>query len=179
MQSWAKELPGAATLILIMRYRRSSELVDPDSPVQFSWLGFVNREIEELDGALQELRSTHNLAEFESYAPPGEPEPPDDGGDDEPCRHHHSHHYYDQQQPQHWRIDPDGADSSGSWPRKGSAELSDSEDNDDDELDSNGSAVKQRRCLCVFIGVVIVVFVLAAVLGASLAFQQQQHPAAQ
>lgn len=127
------------------------------------------REIEELDGALQELRSNHNLSELDDEAVQLDRA---DVEEEPPCRHQHWHreHYHHDEQQQR-RIDSD-ADSLGSWPLKTSAELSDSSDNDDDELDSNGSAIKQRRCLCVFIGVVIVVFVLAAVLGASLAFQQ-------
>ena len=159
------------------------------------------REIEELEYALQELRSNHNVVEIESYWTCGSVNGEElhlmagdversivnqqttttcyyGGGGARSCAVTRlsvgeiCNHRMGGVMASVAAVDEGEEDDDSLMGRSvSSLPPFSSSSSDDGDQDSN-SLVKQRRCLCVVMGVVIVVFVLATVLGASLAFQQ-------
>ena len=148
-------------------------------------IGGTKREIEELEGALQELRTDYNVVEIESYLTMTDPGPLErlgcDSASSAVCQQHNrsiiNHqtttttttstcYYYNSN-------DSGGAsgaycnvadDSIGSL----SSSSSYHEEEEEEEEEDSSSVVNQRRCLCVVMAIVIVVFILATILGASL-----------
>ncbi|XP_057378127.1 uncharacterized protein LOC130700128 [Daphnia carinata] len=163
-----------------LQNHESSCLVDDDDDVPLADLLSLERaeinqlqqEIEELEGALQELRTNYNVVEIESYltlADSGGGQLDRLQGDSSVCQHHNRSimqttcHYYSNDSGASSGYCNVADDSVGS----SSSSYPDDDQDEEDEEDST-SVVNQRRCLCVVMAIVIIVFILATILGAAL-----------
>ncbi|KAK4012720.1 hypothetical protein OUZ56_024956 [Daphnia magna] len=169
-----------------LQNHESSCLVDDDDDVPLADLLSLERaeinqlqqEIEELEGALQELRTNYNVVEIESYLTLT-----DSGGasgqlerlqgDSAVCQHHNRSIINNQTTTTCQYYNNDSGASSGycnvADDSVGSSSLSyPDDDQDEEEEEDSASVVNQRRCLCVVMAIVIIVFILATILGAAL-----------
>ncbi|XP_046455532.1 uncharacterized protein LOC124203012 isoform X1 [Daphnia pulex] len=176
----------------LQNHMESSCLVDDDDDVPLADLLSLERaeinqlqqEIEELEGALQELRTNYNVVEIESYLTMTDPleRLGCDSASSAVCQQHNRSIINNQTTTTstttttcYYYNSNDSGGASGGYCNVaddsiGSLSSSSSyhEEEEEEEEEDSSSVVNQRRCLCVVMAIVIIVFILATILGASL-----------